>query len=89
LNVSAFNPELVRKHAHPVAARAGCSPTAVICVAVSLSCAAFYLSSRTVSLAPIDNARNLFQLILTFQIVALLIGGGIYCLQFRASRKKI
>src|SRR5882762_3137595 len=55
--------------------------TAVICVAVSLSCAAFYLSSRTVILAPIDNARNLFQLILTFQIVALLIGGGIYCLQ--------
>jgi hypothetical protein len=54
--------------------------TAVICLAISLSSAAFYLYSRA-GRPSVDDARGLFQVILTLQIVALLIGGGIYCLQ--------
>jgi hypothetical protein len=80
VSVSAFNPELVRNTRIQLR-RGRMLATATVCFAVSLSCAAFYLSSRTAGLPPIENARNLFQLILTFQIVALLIGGGIYCLQ--------
>jgi hypothetical protein len=79
LNVSAFNPELVRNTRIQLR-RGRMLATAVICLAISLSSAAFYLYSRT-GRPSIDDARGLFQVILTLQIVALLIGGGIYCLQ--------
>ena len=80
MNVSAFNPELVR-NARIQLRRGRMLAAAVICVAVSVSVAAYHLNSQTGSSSPIYDARNLFQMILFFQIVALLIGGGIYCLQ--------
>ena len=79
MKVSALNPELVR-NARIQLRRGRMLATAVICLAISLSSAAFYLYSRT-GRPSIDDARGLFQVILTLQIVALLIGGGIYCLQ--------
>lgn len=80
MNVSAFNPELVRNTRIQLR-RGRMLATAVICVAVSLSSAAFYIHSHTGRPSSIGDARNLFEVILTLQIVALLIGGGIYCLQ--------
>lgn len=79
MNVSALNPELVRNTRIQLR-RGRMLATAVICLAISLSSAAFYLYSRT-GRPSIDDGRGLFQVILTLQIVALLIGGGIYCLQ--------
>jgi hypothetical protein len=80
LNVSAFNPELVRNTR--IQLRPGrMLATAVICVAISLSTAAFYLYSQADSRYSIEDARNLFQVILSLQVVTLLIGGGIYSLQ--------
>jgi hypothetical protein len=54
---------------------------AVICAAVSLSIAAYSLYSQETHVPAESDARNLFQVIVTLQIVVLLIGGGVYCLQ--------
>jgi len=81
VNVSELNPELVR-NARIQLRRGRMLAAAVICVAVSLSCAAYYLDkSPSGSFSAIEDGRNLFQLVLGLQIVALLIGGGLYCLQ--------
>lgn len=80
MNVSVFNPELVRNTRIQLR-RGRMLATAVICVAVSVSSAAYYLYSHTGRPPSIDDAKILFVVILTLQIVALLIAGGIYCLQ--------
>ena len=80
MNVSVFNPELVR-NARIQLRRGRMLAAAIICGAVSLSSAAYCLYSHTGSPSRIDDARNLLQVTLSLQIVALLIGGGIYCLQ--------
>jgi hypothetical protein len=80
VNASVFNPELVRNMRIQLR-RGRAVATAIICVAVSLSSAAYYLQPKMGQPPSIYDARNLFQLILTLQILALLIGGGIYCLQ--------
>jgi len=76
----AINPEIVRNsriHLRPGRMLA----VVVICAAISLSITAFYLHPPTGRPPSAEDARNLLLVVVTFQIVALLIGGGIYCLQ--------
>jgi len=80
VNVSSFNPEFVR-NARIQLRRGRMLAAAVICAAVSLSTAAYSLYSDANHIPTVSDARNLFQVIVTLQIVVLLIGGGIYCLQ--------
>jgi hypothetical protein len=76
----AINPEIMRNlriHLRPGRMLA----VVVICAAISLSVTAFYLHPPTGRPPSPEDARNLLLVVVTFQIVALLIGGGIYCLQ--------
>ena len=80
MNVSTFNPEIVRNtriHLRP----GRMLVVVVICAVISLSAAAYYLT-RPLGIPPSGGDwRDLLTLILSLQIVAILIGGGIYCLQ--------
>ena len=80
MKISSLNPELVR-NARIQLRRGRMLAAAVICAAVSVSLAANSLYSPGNHVHTEDDARNLFQVIVTLQIVVLLIGGGIYCLQ--------
>jgi ABC-type Na+ efflux pump permease subunit len=80
LNVSVFNPEIVRNTRIQLR-RGRMLATAVICLAISLSSAAYFLYSHIGHPPFATNPLGLFQLTVTLQVVALLIGGGIYCLQ--------
>ena len=80
MNALAINPEIVRNtrvHLRPGRMLA----VVVICAAISLSATAYYLHLPSRYFSPAEEARNLLLVIVTLQIVALLIGGGIYCLQ--------
>ncbi len=80
MSASAINPEIVRNsriHLRPGRMLA----VVVICAAISLSATALYLFAQTARPPSQEGAQKLFLVIVTFQIVALLIGGGIYCLQ--------
>jgi hypothetical protein len=78
------NPEVVR-NARIQLRRGRMLAAAMICFAISLSAAAYYLNSsarpgRSVNDAGSD-ASNFFDVIFSLQIAVLVIGGGIYCLQ--------
>jgi hypothetical protein len=80
MNGSALNPEIVRS------ARIQLRPGRIIvviavCGVISITAVAYYLSGPLGHSPNAEDGQNLLNLILSLQIVALLIGGGIYCLQ--------
>lgn len=79
MNISGFNPELVRNtriHLRPGRIVA----VIVICAVISFSAAAFSLSGPPGLSRTSEDGRALLTIILSLQIVALLMGGGIYSL---------
>ncbi len=79
MNISAFNPELVRNtriHLRP----GRIAVVITICAVISLTAAAsYYLGGPGGRRVP-EDAQNLLTMILSLQIMALLMGGGIYTL---------
>jgi hypothetical protein len=79
VNVSAFNPELVRNgRIHLRLGRV--VVIAAICAVISITAAAYVLAGPLGARTSPTDGRGLLSLILSLQVVALLIGGGIYCL---------